>query len=128
MTRALVVDQIPRGVRIGLLEHERLIEVDLAGQAPAVGAICLGRVRTVARELDGAFVDCGLGVDAFLSARDARALSDARRSARIGEQVSEGQAVLVQIRRQAEGDKGECLHAVHGGRHADSQAGKVPPK
>ncbi len=95
------------GVRIGLLEDDRLIEVDLAGQDPAgVGAICLGRVRTVARDLDGAFVDCGLGADAFLDARDARALSGASRSAGIAGQVSEGQAVLVQVRRQAQGGKG----------------------
>jgi Rne/Rng family ribonuclease len=104
MSRALVIDQISRGVRLGLLEDERLIEVDLATRgAAAVGGICLGRVRAVARDLDGAFVDCGLAADAFLGARDARAHSGARRSAGIGEQVSEGQEVLVQIRRQAEG-------------------------
>jgi ribonuclease G len=107
VSRALVVDRTARGVRIGLLEDDRLIEVDVADQAPAgAGAICLGRVRTVVRDLDGAFLDCGLGADAFLGARDARALSGARRSARVGEQVSEGQAALVQIRRQAHGGKG----------------------
>lgn len=112
MSRALVIDQIPRGVRVGVLQDERLIEVDLADQDPgAVGAICLGRVRTVAHDLDGAFVDCSLGADAFLGARDARALSGARRRARIGEQVSEGQAVLVQVKRQAEGDKGPRVTA-----------------
>ena len=107
MSQALVVDRMASGVRIGLLEDDRLIEVDLEGQDPAgVGAICLGRVRTVARDLDGAFVDCGLGADAFLDARDARALSGASRSAGIAGQVSEGQAVLVQVRRQAQGGKG----------------------
>jgi Rne/Rng family ribonuclease len=107
MSRALVVDRTARGIRIGLLEDDRLIEVDVADQDSAgIGAICLGRVRTVARDLDGAFVDCGLGEDAFLGARDARALSGARRSARVAEQVSEGQAVLVQIRREAQGGKG----------------------
>jgi ribonuclease G len=107
VSRTLVVDQSSQGVRIGLVEDDRLIEVDVAGQEPAgPGAICLGRVRTVAHDLDGAFVDCGLGADAFLSARDARALSGARRSARVAEQVMEGQAVLVQIKRRAERDKG----------------------
>jgi Rne/Rng family ribonuclease len=110
MSRALVVDRVARGVRIGLLEDDRLIEVDVADQtAAAIGAICLGRVRRVAHDLDGAFVDCGLGADAFLGARDARALSGATRSARVGEQVSEGQAVLVQVRRQAERGKGPRL-------------------
>jgi Rne/Rng family ribonuclease len=108
----LVVDRTARGHRIGLLEDDRLIEVDLAEPDPAgVGAICLGRVRTVAQGLDGAFVDCGLGADAFLSARDARALSGAKRSAPIGKQVSEGQAVLVQIKRQARDGKGPRVGA-----------------
>jgi ribonuclease G len=107
MSRTLVIDRVAAGVRIGLLEDDRLIEVDLASQNPAVpGAICLGRVRTVARDLDGAFVDCGLGADAFLNARDARALSGASRSAGIAGQVSEGQALLVQVRREAQGGKG----------------------
>jgi len=107
VSRALIVDRRARGIRLGLLEDDRLIEVDLAYQEPsALGAICLGRVRTVARDLDGAFVDCGLGADAFLNARDARALSGASRSAGIAGQVSEGQAVLVQVRREAQGGKG----------------------
>jgi Rne/Rng family ribonuclease len=107
MTRTLVLDRVAAGVRIGLLEDDRLIEVDLADPDPAApGAICLGRVRSIAHELDGAFVDCGLGADAFLNARDARALSGASRSAGIAGQVSEGQAVLVQVRRQAGGGKG----------------------
>ena len=112
MSGTLVVDRTARGHRIGLLEDDRLIEVDLAEPDPAgVGAICLGRVRTVAQGLDGAFVDCGLGADAFLSARDARALSGAKRSAPIGKQVSEGQAVLVQIKRQARDGKGPRVGA-----------------
>jgi Rne/Rng family ribonuclease len=112
VSRSLVVDRTARGHRIGLLEDDRLIEVDLASPAPAgVGVICLGRVRTVAQGLDGAFVDCGLGEDAFLSARDARALSGAGRRAPIGKQVSEGQAVLVQIKRQARDGKGPRVGA-----------------
>jgi Rne/Rng family ribonuclease len=107
MIRTLVLDRVAGGVRIGLLEDDRLIEVDLADPDPAApGAICLGRVRTIAHDLDGAFVDCGLGADAFINARDARALSGASRSAGIAGQVSEGQAVLVQVKRQAGGGKG----------------------
>jgi ribonuclease G len=107
VSRTLVVDRTARGLLAGLLEDDRLIEVDVAAQEPAgPGAICLGRVRTIARDLDGAFVDCGLGEDAFLGARDARALSGARRSAPIAEQVREGEALLVQVRRAAEGGKG----------------------
>ena len=112
MSRALVVDRSSRGVRIGLLEDDRLIEVDLAAEERwGQGAICLGRVRRIAQGLAGAFVDCGLRDDAFLGARDARALSGATRSAPIGEQVTEGQAVLVQIRREAQDGKGPRVTA-----------------
>jgi Rne/Rng family ribonuclease len=104
--RTLVVGRTARGVRVGLLDEDRLIEVDIAAQSDQVGAICLGRVRTLAKDLDGAFVDCGLSEDAFLSARDARALSRARRGTPVGEQVTEGQAVLVQVRREPQGGKG----------------------
>jgi ribonuclease G len=111
MSRVLVVDQA-RGLRIGLLEDDRLIEVDLAAKERyGQGAICLGRVRRVAPDLDGAFVDCGLGDDALLGARDARTLSGATRSAPIGEKVTEGQAVLVQIRREAQAGKGPRVTA-----------------
>jgi ribonuclease G len=112
VSRGLVVDRTGRGVRIGLLEDDRLIEVDLAAAEPCgQGAICLGRVRRVAQDLAGAFVDCGLGDDAFLGARDARALSGAARSAPIGEKVTEGQAVLVQIKREAQHGKGSRVTA-----------------
>lgn len=112
MSRELIVDQTPQGARIGLLEDGRLLDVDLADADPGGrGRICLGRVRAVDRDLDGAFVDCGLGRDAFLSARDARALSGAARKARIGAQVTEGQAVLVQVKRAAQGDKGPRVSA-----------------
>ncbi len=105
MTRELVVDGTALGTRIGLLENGRLIEVDFVDQEDRHG-IYWGRVRAIAHAIDGAFVDCGLGADAFLSARDARALSGARRGAPINEQVSEGQAVLVQLKRLAQHGKG----------------------
>jgi len=120
MSRELIVDRIAQGVRVGLLEDGRLVEVDVAGDADCErGRICLGRVSRVERDLDGAFIDCGLGVHGFLGARDARALSPAPRGAEmhrprrasIGDQVGEGQAVLVQVRRAAQGDKGPRLSA-----------------
>ena len=108
----MIVDRIAQGVRVGLLEDGRLVEVDVAGDTDGErGRICLGRVSRVERDLDGAFVDCGSGVHGFLGARDARTLSDAPRRASIGDQVSEGQAVLAQVRRAAQGDKGPRLSA-----------------
>jgi len=89
-----------------MLESGRLIEVDVADQDSERHGIYWGRVRAIAHAIDGAFVDCGLDADAFLSARDARALSGARRGASINEQVSEGQALLVQVKRPAQHGKG----------------------
>jgi Rne/Rng family ribonuclease len=110
MSRELVVDRVPQGLRLGLLDDGRLIEVDLADEAEdGVGAVCLGRVSTVAHDLGGAFVDCGLAEDAFLAARDARAHSGAKRSAPIAGQVSEGQALLVQVKRGPQAGKGPRL-------------------
>jgi len=105
VSRVLAVDRTAQGYRIALLENGRLIDFDVA-DGESTSSICLGRVRAVAPEIDGAFVDCGLGADAFLSARDARALSGARRGVPINAQVSEGQAILVQIKRPARDGKG----------------------
>ena len=69
-----------------------------------VGAIHLGRVRAVRKEIGAAFVDIGVSDDGFLNIRDAAA--DA-----LGTEVREGAAILVQINRDAEGDKGPALSA-----------------
>ena len=111
MSRELVTEVTPFGARAGLLEGGRLLEVSLADadSVPVRGQIFLGRVRTIDHDLDAAFVDCGLGEDGYLSARDARMLSGQSRGAPIGRQLHEGQAVLVQGRRDPQGGKGPRL-------------------
>ena len=100
MSRELIIERSPFGLRAGLLEDGRLLEVDQLDDAAADprGDIVLGRVRKVDRDLGAAFVDCGFAADAFLSARDARHLAGAGRDAPIERIVSEGQGVLVQVR------------------------------
>ncbi|HEX3210646.1 MAG TPA: hypothetical protein VHQ91_14760, partial [Geminicoccaceae bacterium] len=73
MSSELVIEPTPFGLRAGLLEDGRLVEVSLLNDdaIPARGQIWLGRVRTVDPDLDAAFVDCGLGQDGWLAARDA---------------------------------------------------------
>jgi Rne/Rng family ribonuclease len=63
-------------------------------------------VRRVGRDLNAAFVDCGLGADAWLGARDARFLVAAGRDAPIDRMLGEGQGVLVQVRRGPADGKG----------------------
>jgi Ribonuclease G/E len=111
MSRELVIEPTPFGARAGLLEGGRLIEVSIidADAVPVRGQIFLGRVRAIDHGLDAAFVDCGLSEDGYLSARDARMLSGQGRGAPIGRQLHEGQAVLVQGRRDPQGGKGPRL-------------------
>lgn len=131
MSRELIVETTTLGAMLALLEDGRLIEVDLADrQAKNLrGQIFLGRVRTIDARLDAAFVDCGLERPAWLSARDATLLSGCPRGTPIGRQLHEGQAVLVQISREPQGDKGARvsgdvalagLHLVHRPRRAEA--------
>jgi ribonuclease G len=100
MSRELVIERSPFGLKSGLLEDGRLVEVDLLDETSddPRGDIVLGRVRRVDRELGAAFVDCGLAADAYLGARDARFLAGAGREQPIERMLCEGQEVLVQVR------------------------------
>ncbi|HSA80368.1 MAG TPA: ribonuclease E/G [Geminicoccaceae bacterium] len=111
MSRELVIETTPFGARAALLEDGRLVDVGIVDDdaVPIRGQIFLGRVRAVDHDLDSAFVDCGLGEHGYLSARDARALSGRARDAPIGRQLHEGQAVLVQGRREPQSGKGPRL-------------------
>lgn len=113
MSRELIVEPTFFGARAGLLEAGRLLEFDVVdNQTKGVqGRLYWGRVRTVDQDLDAAFVDCGLDQDAYLTARDARWLGTAGRNAGIGRHLSEGQAVLVQGKRDPEADKGARVTA-----------------
>jgi Rne/Rng family ribonuclease len=100
VSRELIIERSPFGLRAGLLEDGRLLEVDQLDE-PAMdprGDIVLGRVRKVERDLGAAFVDCGYAADALLGARDARHLPGAGRDTPIERIVSEGQGVLLQVR------------------------------
>jgi Rne/Rng family ribonuclease len=100
VSRELIIERSPFGLRAGLLQDGRLIEVDQLDEAAADprGEVVLGRVRTVERDLGAAFVDCGYAADALLGARDARHLPGAGRDTPIERIVSEGQGVLLQVR------------------------------
>ena len=64
---------------------------------PSVGDIFVGRIRHVARDIEGAFVDIGLGRDGFISARRAQG------------KLVEGALLPVRIRRPAVRHKGAEL-------------------
>jgi ribonuclease G len=104
----LVVERSPFGLEAALLEDGRLLEFDLydASDEDSQRQIRLGRVRRVDRDLNAAFVDCGLGAGAHLGARDARPLAGAGRDVPIDRMLAEGQEVLVQVRRGPADGKG----------------------
>lgn len=76
-----------------------------------VGDIVLARVKRVLPALNAAFVDIGDQRDGFLVARDAQERDSLKRSEspKIAELVQEGEALLVQVTREAIGDKGAKL-------------------
>ncbi len=110
MIDTLAVDATPGEMRAALIAGGRTVELlyHRAGRAARVGDVYLGRVTRVAPGLDAAFVELGAGAPGFLNAEDARADPQAPAGA-IGDHVQEGAAVLVQVAREAVGEKGPKL-------------------
>ena len=94
--------------RIALVRDGRLVELYLAAHGDRhPERIVLGRVTAVRSDLDAAFIDIGEGTSGLLPARDAAA----KRGTPIARAVQEGQGLLVQVKREAEGDKGAKVSA-----------------
>jgi Rne/Rng family ribonuclease len=113
MSRELIIEATPFGARAAVLNDGRLSDLKFADRelADIRGQIFLGRVTSVDKTLDAAFVDCGIGQPAYLTARDARPLSDQPRGTPISRLLDEGRAVLVQGKRPSAGSKGARVTA-----------------
>ena len=98
MKRELLIETIAGEARIAILEDDRVVDLIVEREAGAslVGNIYLGRVRRVVTGIGAAFVDIGIPKAGFLPLRG-------------GQMVSEGEAVLVQVARDAFGEKGAQL-------------------
>lgn len=96
---AVLIEVSPGETRAATLDHrDRLsgLEVERLGDAPVTGAVHLGRVVRVEKGMGAAFVEIGAEQPGFLGKmRD----------------VTEGQAVIVQVVRPAGGGKGAVLTA-----------------
>ena len=105
-----VVNVSPGETRVALLADGQTVEVlhHRAGNESLVGNVYLGRVVRVVAGVQAAFVDIGAGRDGFLNGADARTDPDSPTQP-IGALVHEGEAVLVQVQRDAVGDKGARL-------------------
>ena len=113
----VLISTSPGETRTALLTHGRLVEILIsrAGGESLVGNVYLGRVASVNKGLDAAFVDIGTGRDGFLAVAEVRPAGPSSRTNGskdgIGDYVNEGDEVLVQVSRDPVEDKGPKLTA-----------------
>ncbi|HPG10940.1 MAG TPA: Rne/Rng family ribonuclease [Chitinophagaceae bacterium] len=72
MNKELVINAVPQGVEIALLEDKKLVELhnEKSDARFAVGDLYLGKVKKLIPGLNAAFVDVGFEKDAFLHYTD----------------------------------------------------------
>lgn len=99
--QVLLLESLLGETRLAVIEDGELreIHVDRPDGENLTGNIYLGRVENVLTGMDAAFVDIGIGKNAFLPASEAGA-------ARIADIARPGQEILVQVTKAATGDKG----------------------
>ena len=95
MAQQIIISSTPEEVRMGLLDNGTLQEflVERTMSAHLVGSIFLGRVSNVVKGIQAAFIDIGLGQNAFLYLGDSKDLT-------------EGASVMIQITKDPRGTKG----------------------
>lgn len=81
------------------------LHVEPADRRSLAGNLYIGRVERVVPGLDGAFIDIGIGVNGFLPG------ADLPTPGAIGDRLCAGQSLLVQVARDALGNKGPRLTA-----------------
>jgi ribonuclease G len=99
----VLVTVLPGDRRAAALASGALVRLALSGDDDEirVGDVILGRVTRVAASIGGAFVDLGRDPHGVLMQNDAPP----------GRRLAEGEAVVVQVRREASGRKGPKLTA-----------------
>ena len=72
LTKELIINSIPQGVEIALLEDKKLVELhsEKADASFGVGDLYLGKVKKLIPGLNAAFIDVGFEKDAFLHYTD----------------------------------------------------------
>ena len=106
MSRKLFINVTPAEVRAAWTEESVLIDlmVDRGERASVIGNIYLGRVERVMRGMEAAFVNVGFQRSGFLGLDGGR-----RRNGNTGPPVHEGEAVVVQVTKDAIASKGVQL-------------------
>jgi ribonuclease G len=103
----ILLNVAPGERRAALMSGERPVEIIVERDArpSLVGNVYLGRVERIVPGLDAAFVDIGTGRSGFLPASEA----DVEEPSPIEKCVDEGEAILVQVQKDAVGEKGAAL-------------------
>ncbi len=121
----VLIEASPGEVRGALLRDGAVWDVvHHRTSAPSrVGAEYRGRVRRIEPGINGAFVDIGIGADAFLRARDAAPADDkGKRRARIAEIIHEGEGIDVRVVADSFADKGPRVVRIE----SDGKTGDEP--
>ena len=108
--KTILLNATPEETRMALLEDERWIEmgIERPSHSHLVGNIYKGKVQNVLPGMQAAFVDIGQKKNAFLYLGDGTTDGQANRSGG-QEKVHIGQAVIVQVVKDAVGTKGPRL-------------------
>lgn len=111
MASELLYDWAPGQTRLALMRDGRLVDLAIARDDLLVGAILVGRVVELAPKLGAAFVDIGQARPGFLQGAKG---------------MTQGQAVLVQVKADAQAEKGATLSqtVLLPGRHLLYQPGR----
>ena len=107
----LLISALGAETRAAFLEDGdlRRLVISRPDDQPRAGDIILGRVVKIAAQMDAAFVDLGADRDGFLGLAEIRPAGG--KEARIGDFLSEGDPILVQVRAEPVGAKGAKLTA-----------------
>ena len=115
MRREFIFERVADQTRLAVLDDGKLCELyyERGGRAKLAGNIYAGRVQNVLPGMNAAFVDIGMGKNAFLYAGDINidvrgeeALQDRLEKTRIEKIVRPGQMILAQVVKEPGGSKG----------------------
>ena len=115
MSTDILISSDPWENRVAILEDEKLVEYYVEREEKIIGSIYKGKVQNVLPGMGAAFVDIGLGRNAFLYVDDINKqplnigdveVTQGRSGFTINEKVSRGDDVLVQVVKEARGLKG----------------------
>ena len=119
MVKEILANVDPFEIRVAVLEDGVLAGIMLERGEPLAGNVYKGRVSSVLPGMEAAFVDIGLGRNAFLHVQDVRSnriepfrgqggeeLEDQIGRGPIAERLRVGQEILVQVTKEPRGTKG----------------------